>query len=70
MRQPRPHKAQRRRQKRIQEVNPCPATGSRSGACPGYIIDHVVQFNRGGANAPGNMQWQTKDAAKAKDESE
>ena len=33
----------------------------------GYVIDHIVPLKRGGADAPGNMQWQTKDAAKAKD---
>ena len=47
--------------------HPCPSTGKTSGACPGYVIDHVVPLKRGGADAPGNMQWQTNEAAKAKD---
>ncbi|MDQ2662806.1 MAG: HNH endonuclease [Candidatus Eremiobacteraeota bacterium] len=34
---------------------------------PGYIVDHVVPLACGGADAPGNMQWQTKAAARAKD---
>jgi len=34
---------------------------------PGYIIDHVVPLSKGGADNPGNMQWQTKVEAKAKD---
>src|SRR3989442_1825016 len=46
--------------------HPCPSTAKTSGACPGYVIDHVVPLKRGGADAPGNMQWQTKDAAKEK----
>ena len=50
--------------------NPCPSTGRRSGACPGYVIDHVIALKRGGADAPGNMQWQTIQAAKAKDKVE
>ena len=47
--------------------HPCPSTGKTSGACPGYVVDHIVPLKRGGADAPDNMQWQTKDAAKAKD---
>ena len=45
----------------------CPAAGKTSGACTGYVIDHVVPLKRGGADASGNMQWQTTAAAKAKD---
>jgi hypothetical protein len=46
---------------------PCPSTGSSRGACPGYVIDHVQALKHGGADAPENMQWQTKADAKAKD---
>jgi|ERR1700692_3052139 hypothetical protein len=51
----------------FQKSNPCPSTGRRSGGCPGYVIDHVQPLKRGGADAPSNMQWQTKADAKAKD---
>ena len=34
---------------------------------PGYVVDHIVPLKRGGQDAPGNMQWQSKAAAKAKD---
>ena len=34
---------------------------------PGYVIDHIQPLKRGGADAPSNMQWQTKAEAKAKD---
>jgi hypothetical protein len=34
---------------------------------PGYVIDHVIPLANGGADAPANMQWQTKADAKAKD---
>jgi hypothetical protein len=47
--------------------HPCPSTGKTSGACSGYVIDHVQALKHGGADAPGNMQWQTTQAAKAKD---
>jgi hypothetical protein len=50
--------------------HPCPSTGRTSGACPGYVIDHVRPLKRGGADAPSNMQWQTVVAAKAKDRTE
>jgi hypothetical protein len=45
----------------------CPATGRARGACPGYVIDHVIPLKRGGPDAPANMQWQTIEDAKAKD---
>jgi len=48
-------------------AHPCPSTGRTSGGCPGYIIDHVKPLACGGADAPGNMQWQTLYAAKQKD---
>ncbi len=47
--------------------HPCPSTGRASGACPGYVVDHVVALKHGGADAPSNMEWQTIEAAKAKD---
>jgi hypothetical protein len=31
------------------------------------VIDHVVPLKRGGADSPGNMQWQSLSAARAKD---
>jgi hypothetical protein len=41
-------------------------TGYPNGR-PGYVIDHIIALKRGGADNPSNMQWQTKEAAKAKD---
>jgi hypothetical protein len=41
-------------------------TGYPNGR-PGYVVDHVTPLKRGGADSPSNMQWQTKEAAKAKD---
>lgn len=54
----------------FKKSHPCPSTGKSSGACPGYVIDHVVPLKRGGADAPSNMQWQSSRAAKAKDKVE
>ena len=54
----------------FKKQQPCPATGRSTGACQGYVIDHVNPLKRGGADSPSNMQWQTKEAAKAKDKIE
>lgn len=54
----------------FRKSHPCPSTGKSTGACPGYVVDHKVALKRGGADAPQNMQWQTKAAAKAKDKVE
>jgi hypothetical protein len=51
----------------FRKMHPCPATGKRYGACPGYVIDHIQALKHGGADAPSNMQWQTRADAKAKD---
>jgi|ERR1035437_7884680 hypothetical protein len=51
----------------FKRAHPCPSTGKKSGACPGYTIDHIKPLKRGGADAPSNMQWQTRADAKAKD---
>jgi len=50
--------------------HPCPGTGSTSGPCKGYVIDHVKPLACGGTDAPSNMQWQTETAAKLKDRTE
>ena len=41
--------------------NPCPATGLRRGACPGYHVDHITPLCAGGPDRPENMQWITKE---------
>lgn len=51
----------------FKRLHPCPTTGKSSGACKGYVIDHVIALKRGGADSPENMQWQTTAEAKAKD---
>ena len=48
-------------------LHPCPATGATTGACPGYVVDHIVPLKDGGPDLPANMQWQSVDEAKAKD---
>lgn len=53
-----------------QRQHPCPATGKTTGACPGYVRDHVVPLCAGGSDSPSNMQWQTVADGKAKDREE
>ncbi len=51
----------------FQRSHPCPSTGKTYGACPGYVVDHIKALKSGGRDDPSNMQWQTVEAAKAKD---
>lgn len=51
----------------FKKKQPCPSTRKSKGSCPGYVIDHKIPLKKGGADSPSNMQWQTKEAAKAKD---
>jgi hypothetical protein len=37
---------------------------------PGYVVDHIIPLSEGGRDDPTNMQWQTKEEAKAKDRTE
>lgn len=52
------------------QQHPCPSTGKARGACPGWVVDHIVPLCAGGADAPRNMQWQTVNKAKTKDRQE
>jgi hypothetical protein len=54
----------------FQHVNPCPSTGEATGACPGYVADHVIPLRRGGRDAVENIQWRTRENAKSKDRTE
>src|SRR5439155_22917630 len=33
--------------------HPCPSTGKTSGACPGYVVDHIVPLKRAWRRATG-----------------
>lgn len=54
----------------FRHTHPCPATQSIKGACPGYVVDHIVPLCAGGADDTGNMQWQEYRVSLAKDKDE
>ena len=37
----------------FQRQHPCPSTGQTKGACPGYVMDHVVPLGCGGPRCCG-----------------
>lgn len=54
----------------FRKVNPCPSTGKTSGACQGWVVDHIIPLCWGGDDAPANMQWQEQKASYIKDKFE
>lgn len=46
--------------------NPCPSSGSTSGPCSGYQVDHKKALMNGGKDHPNNMQWLAEPQHKAK----
>jgi hypothetical protein len=44
-------------------------SGNHSGGSRAVHVngDHIVPLKRGGCDCPSNMQWQTREEAKAKD---
>jgi hypothetical protein len=51
----------------FERAHPCPSTGRTTGACPGFVRDHVVPLACGGPDAVSNLQWQTIRDARIKD---
>jgi|SRR5919201_1090404 hypothetical protein len=53
----------------FRQWQPCPATGQRTGACPGWVVDHVQPLCLTGPSGDriANLQWQTRAQAAKKD---
>lgn len=41
----------------FRSVYPCPSTGSTSGACPGWQMNHTIPLACGGCDALSNLDW-------------
>ena len=41
----------------FQNLHPCPSTGLRTGACPGWAKNHTVPLACGGCDSVSNLQW-------------
>jgi hypothetical protein len=51
--------------RKFRATHPCPANGSLTGACPGYLVDFKKPLDHGGADTPANMRWRkTSDVVK------
>lgn len=50
----------------FRKMEPCPATGLRSGPCHQHQVDHVHPICLGGPDIPANMQWLTVEEHKEK----
>jgi len=52
----------------FREKHPCPTTAHVSGACPGYVVNHIEPPCKGGLDVPSNLQWQTHTSANRQDQ--
>lgn len=50
----------------FQKAHPCPSTGKKTGACPGFQKDHRVPLCFYGPDAVWNLQWLSVSEHKAK----
>ncbi len=51
----------------FRKLNACPSTHKYTGACKGWVIDHIIPLCWGGEDKPLNMQWQEVKASYIKD---
>ena len=41
----------------FQKIHPCPSTGLKTGACPGFAKNHVIPLACGSCDEVSNLQW-------------
>jgi hypothetical protein len=50
----------------FRKIYACPATGLKTGPCPGWNIDHHIPLCAGGPDTIANMNWMSIEDHKAK----
>lgn len=53
--------------RRFRKEHPCPVTGKTTGACVGWVVDHVWPLCADGLDTPSNMAWQEQRQSYIKD---
>lgn len=51
----------------FRRLYPCPATGLRTGACPGWSVNHDLPLACGGCDSVSNSSWMRNDVKKLHD---
>lgn len=51
----------------FQKAFPCPVTNKRSGACPGFVKDHIRPLCSGGHDSVENLKWSETGYSKLRD---
>lgn len=46
---------------KFKKIHPCPSTGLKTGACPGWQINHTIPLACGGCDVVNNMDWMPTD---------
>lgn len=54
----------------FQKLNPCPSNGNETGACSGYVKDHIRPLCAGGHDAVENLKWSELGYSKLRDKQE
>jgi hypothetical protein len=54
----------------FQHSVPCPLTKKDTGACRGYVKDHIIPLCAGGHDAVNNLKWSEHDYSVLRDKQE